>query len=250
MRRRRKARDRSGDGRRRSTRCSSGSIRRRRISPTGSAHRANNKEVRSIGHDEDQHDRTITRVARRLRHRRGRQQPARARCPAYRASIFWSRRCATPSTTPGVKVTDIDGIICRGPDDIYSPSSADRRAARHQRALLDHARQWRRQPDPGGRARRHGDQGRPGDHGRLRLSAAIPGRARTPRRKRGVRNETRPDSQLRAGVRPGIRLFRRGRRARLRRHAPHASLRHDARSVRRTSRSRSANMRCAIPTRR
>ena len=63
----------------------------------------------------------------------------------------------------GLKVTDIDGIVCRGPDDIYSHHQQHRRAARHQRALLHLARQWRREPDPGGGARVHGDQGRPGD---------------------------------------------------------------------------------------
>ena len=55
----------------------------------------------------------------------------------------------------GLKVSDIDGIICRGPDEIVLPPSAHRRAARHQCALLHLARQWRREPDPrGGACRR------------------------------------------------------------------------------------------------
>ena len=48
-----------------------------------------------------------------------------------------------------------------------------------------------------------------------------------------MRNETPPTASCAKEFAPGIRLFRRGRRARLRRHAAHASLWHHARSVRR-----------------
>ena len=108
-----------------------------------------------------------------------------------------------PSPMPGMKVSDIDGIVCRGPDDILQPPPADRRAARHQRQILHLARQWRRQPDPGGGDRHHGDQRRSRDNGDLRLwprflvAHAFVGRsageATRPRRTTSCRRNSRPE---------------------------------------------------------
>ena len=96
----------------------------------------------------------------------------------------------------GLKVTDIDGIVCRGPDDIYAPSSADRRAARHQCPLLHLARQWRRQPDS--RASRIATMAiKAGLATTVICGYGRDSWSRTHSSKEAnVRNETRPDSQL------------------------------------------------------
>ena len=102
----------------------------------------------------------------------------------------------------GVKVTDIDGIICRGPDESY---------AHHQligaRPLGINAR-FSTTLDNGGAsrfwrgARHHGDQGRHGVDGDHRLRPRFRGSRTHSSKEANLRNQTRPDSQPRTSSVP------------------------------------------------
>ncbi len=147
----------------------------------------------------------------------------------------------------GINVSEIDGIVCRGPDDIYS---------HHQQigARLGINVKFSTSLDNGGASQI--------------LAVAIASMAikagmattvicgygrdswsRTHSSEEArVTNQTTPDEPAAEGVRARIRLFRRGRRARV--SAPRATCISTARRAISSARSRSpaASMRCAIPT--
>ena len=95
----------------------------------------------------------------------------------------------------GLKASDIDGVDLPRPGRILFASSARRRTARHQRAILDDAHQRRREPDPVHRHRGDGDPLRPRAVRSFAASAATRGRGRTRRKKRACATRRDPPSQ-------------------------------------------------------
>ena len=146
----------------------------------------------------------------------------------------------------GLTNKDVDGVVVRGPDDVYSHHQLVAARLGIDVRLQHQPRQWRRQPDPGNHSRCHGDRSWSGDHGGLRLRPRQLD-AHSLRGSRPCAERSHSRRAAAAGAWPGVRPFRRGLPARLRRPAPHVRIRHDARRISRRSPPRFASMRCAIP---
>ena len=173
-----------------------------------------------------------------------------AECPASRASICRSRRCATPSPMPG---------FSRRTSTASSAAARTTSYCHHQLVgeRLGINVRFSTSLDNGGAsqilargARRHGDQGRARHHGDLRLWPRCLVAHAPLGRGAGQDSRPRPDDQSPQEFAPEYGYFGAVAAHAFGAHAAHASITAPRATSSARSRSPAASTRCAIPTRR